>query len=193
MRIGYLKKKHEMFKKLTPKNNVNSSDPINDQQKLKETYTATQIQKENLVLEDSPNFQVTRLQKIVNPPRPPVQPLKSHSEKRSVLIGPGVEFDGSIGRCDEVVIEGTVKADITTAHLIVKASGKFSGTATVDAAEIEGQYTGTLTANSQLQILKTGNVAGDINYARLEVLTGGILSGNVDVFSEGKEKENAKP
>ena len=47
-------------------------------------------------------------------------------------------------------------------------------------------------SNSQLQILKTGNVEGDINYARLEVLTGGILSGNVDVFSEGKEKENAK-
>ena len=182
-----------MFKKLTPKNNVNSSDPINDQQKLKEAYTATQIQKENLVLEDSPNFQVTRLQKIVNPLRPPAQPLKPHSEKRSVLIGPGVEFDGSIGRCDEVVIEGTVKANITTAHLIVKASGKFSGTATVDAAEIEGQYTGTLTANSQLQILKTGNVAGDINYAQLEVLAGGILSGNVDVFSEVKEKDNAKP
>ena len=60
MRIGYLKKKHEMFKKLTPKNNVNSSDPINDQQKLKETYTATQIQKENLVLEDSPNFPQSR-------------------------------------------------------------------------------------------------------------------------------------
>ena len=50
MRIGYLKKKHEMFKKLTPKNNVNSSDPINDQQKLKEAYTATQIKKENLIL-----------------------------------------------------------------------------------------------------------------------------------------------
>ena len=181
-----------MFKKLTPKNNVNSSDPMKDQQKLNEGYTATQIQNEKLVLEDSPNFEVTRLQKIVNPYRPPVQPLKSHSEKRSVLIGPGVEFDGSIGRCDEVVIEGTVKANITTAHLIVKASGNFSGTATVDAAEIEGQYTGTLTANSQLQILKTGKVAGDINYARLEVLTGGILSGNVDVFLDGKEKENAE-
>jgi len=182
-----------MFKKLAPKKNINSSDPKDHQQKLKENSTTTKTQKEHLVLEDSPNFQVARLQNIINPPRPPAQPLIPHSEKRSVLIGPGVEFDGSLGHCDEVVIEGTVKASITTAHLIVKASGNFSGTATVDEAEIEGQYTGTLTANSQLQILKTGKVAGEINYAQLEVLTGGILSGNVDVFAKETDTQQFKP
>jgi len=182
-----------MFKKLTPMKNIISTDSKNGQQKLKETPTTTQTQKEQLVLEDSPNFQVSHLQNIVNPIRPPVPPSISHSEKRSVLIGPGVEFDGSLGHCDEVVIEGTVKASITTAHLIVKASGKFSGTATVNEAEIEGQYTGTLTANSQLQILKTGKVAGEINYAQLEVLTGGILSGNVDVFTEETDTQNCNP
>ena len=119
--------------------------------------------------------------------------MTSNVEIRSVLIGPGVKFDGSLGNCDEVVIEGTVRAIIATTHLIVKATGRFTGSAEVERAEIDGWYEGTLTAKTQLQINQTGTVTGDINYAQLEVTPGGILTGNVDALTEGEDKKIVRP
>ena len=88
-----------------------------------------------------------------------------------------------------MVIEGTVRATIATTHLIIKATGRFTGSAEVEKAEIDGQYEGTLTAKTQLQINQTGTVTGDINYAQLEVTPGGILTGNVDALTEGEDKQ----
>ena len=122
-----------------------------------------------------------------------LQPMTSNVEIRSVLIGPGIEFDGSLSNCDEAVIEGTVRATIATTHLIVKATGRFTGSAEVEKAEIDGQYEGTLTAKTQLQINRTGTVIGDINYAQLEVTPGGILTGNVDALTKGEDKQIVRP
>ena len=92
-----------------------------------------------------------------------------------------------------MVIEGTVRATIATTHLIVKATGRFTGSAEVEKAEIDGQYEGTLTAKTQLQINQTGTVIGDINYAQLEVTPGGILTGNVDALTKGEDKQIVRP
>ena len=145
------------------------------------------------VLESNPDFHVARLENMMAPSTPSQQPMTSNVEIRSVLIGPGIEFDGSLGNCDEVVIEGTVRATIATTHLIVKATGRFTGSAEVEKAEIDGQYEGTLTAKTQLQINQTGTVIGDINYAQLEVTPGGILTGNVDALTKGEDKQIVRP
>ena len=91
------------------------------------------------VLESNPDFHVARLENMMAPSTSSLQPMTSNVEIRSVLIGPGIEFDGSLGNCDEVVIEGTVRATIATTHLIVKATGRFTGSAEVENAEIDGQ------------------------------------------------------
>ena len=145
------------------------------------------------VLESNPDFHLARLQNMMTPRTPSPQPLTSSAEKRSVLIGPGVEFDGSLGNCDEVVIEGMVRATITAGHLLVKETGVFSGSADVEKAEIEGDYEGSLTARSQLQIHQTGRVTGDINYARLEIASGGILTGKVSVYTDEEDKQIIEP
>lgn len=145
------------------------------------------------VLESNPYFHRARLQDMMTPRTPTPQPAAPSAEKRSVLIGPGVEFDGSLGNCDEVVIEGTVRATITAAHLLVKAAGTFSGSADVEKAEVEGDYEGTITARSQLQIHQTGRVTGDINYVRLEIASGGILTGKVNECTEEEDKQIHEP
>ncbi len=136
------------------------------------------------VLENKPDFHVSRLNDMMNAGPSSPQPTASSVEKRSVLIGPGVEFEGSLGNCDEVIIEGTVKATITATHLLVKGGGVFSGSAEVAKAEIDGEYDGSLIASSMLQIHQTGRVTGDINYAQLEVASGGILTGTVSVSQD---------
>ena len=182
-----------MINKFIAKKRSNLSGVKPNQKEQMDTQITAKNRETRTVLESNPEFHIARLENMMDPSTPSLQPMTSNVEKRSVLIGPGIEFDGSLGNCDEVVIEGTVRATIATTHLIVKATGRFTGSAEVEKAEIDGQYEGTLTAKTQLQINQTGTVIGDINYAQLEVTPGGILTGNIDALTEGEDKQIVRP
>ena len=178
-----------MINKFIAKKRSNLSGVKPNQKEQMDTQITPKNRETRTVLESNPEFHIARLENMMAPSTSSLQPMTSNVEIRSVLIGPGIEFDGSLGNCDEVVIEGTVRATIATTHLIVKATGRFTGSAEVEKAEIDGQYEGILTAKTQLQINQTGTVTGDINYAQLEVTPGGILTGNVDALTEGEDKQ----
>ena len=182
-----------MINKLIAKKRINPPGVKANQKAQIDSQISPNNHEARTVLENNPDFHVDRLQNMMAPSTPSLQPMSSNVEIRSVLIGPGIEFDGSLGNCDEVVIEGTVRATIATTHLIVKATGRFTGSAEVERAEIDGRYEGTLTAKTQLQINQTGTVIGDINYAQLEVTPGGILTGNVDALTKGEDKQIVRP
>ena len=182
-----------MINKFIAKKRSNLSGVKPNQKEQMDTQITPKNRETRTVLESNPDFHVGRLENMMAPSTSSLQPMTSNVEIRSVLIGPGIEFDGSLGNCDEVVIEGTVRATIATTHLIVKATGRFTGSAEVEKAEIDGQYEGTLTAKTQLQINQTGTVIGDINYAQLEVTPGGILTGNVDALTKGEDKQIVRP
>ena len=182
-----------MINKFIAKKRSNLSDVKPNQKEQMDTQITPKNRETRTVLESNPEFHIARLENMMAPSTSSLQPMTSNVEIRSVLIGPGIEFDGSLCNCDEVVIEGTVRATIATTHLIVKATGRFTGSAEVEKAEIDGQYEGTLTAKTQLQINQTGTVIGDINYAQLEVTPGGILTGNVDVLTKGEDKQIVRP
>ena len=182
-----------MINKFIAKKRSNLSGVKSNQKEQMDTQITPKNRETRTVLESNPEFHIARLENMMAPSTSSLQPMTSNVEIRSVLIGPGIEFDGSLGNCDEVVIEGTVRATIATTHLIVKATGRFTGSAEVEKAEIDGQYEGTLTAKTQLQINQTGTVIGDINYAQLEVTPGGILTGNVDALTEGEDKKIVRP
>ena len=182
-----------MINKFIAKKRSNLSGVKPNQKEQMDTKIKPKNRETRTVLESNPEFHIARLENMMAPTTTPLQPMTSNVEIRSVLIGPGIEFDGSLSNCDEVVIEGTVRATIATTHLIVKATGRFTGSAEVEKAEIDGQYEGTLTAKTQLQINQTGTVIGDINYAQLEVTPGGILTGNVDALTKGEDKQIVRP
>ena len=182
-----------MINKFIAKKRSNLSGVKPNQKEQMDTQITPKNRETRTVLESNPEFHIARLENMMAPSTSSLQPMTSNVEIRSVLIGPGIEFDGSLGNCDEVVIEGTVRATIATTHLIVKATGRFTGSAEVEKAEIDGQYEGTLTAKTQLQINQTGTVIGDINYAQLEVTPGGILTGNVDALTKGEDKQIVRP
>jgi cytoskeletal protein CcmA (bactofilin family) len=114
-------------------------------------------------------------------------PAPSQSD-RTVQIGPGVEFEGTIQDCDELIIEGSVQAIVTAARLLILNDGSFSGAAMVSEAKVQGKFDGDLTASSKLTVESTGRVAGEIRYAMLEILSGGTLTGDIGVYVEGGAK-----
>lgn len=103
-----------------------------------------------------------------------------------MIVGPGIKLKGEISHCDILIVEGEVEATLESKNLEIAAGGTFSGTATVESAEINGDFDGTLTVSGLLRIHGTGRLSGKIRYGRIEVEAGGELSG--DIVAQASEK-----
>ncbi|MGB6756847.1 MAG: polymer-forming cytoskeletal protein, partial [Xanthobacteraceae bacterium] len=57
--------------------------------------------------------------------------------------------------------------------------GIFKGAAEITAAEISGQYEGSLTVRENLLVRTTGRVSGTVYYGRLHIEDGGEINGDV--------------
>ena len=96
-----------------------------------------------------------------------------------MTVGPGIKLKGEISDCDTLAVEGTMDATLVGEVLEIAEGGQFTGTATVSEAQIHGHFEGDLTVSGVLQIRSSGHVTGTIKYGRIEVESGGEISGNV--------------
>lgn len=131
-----------------------------------------------------------------SPPAAPevVRVEKSKAETvtgNRLIVGPDVKLKGAeILDCDTLVVEGRVEATMDSRVIHIAEHGSFSGTVSIDVAEIHGSFDGELIARSQLLIHSTGRVNGKIRYGKILIDEGGQLSG--DVQSLGTE-ESSRP
>lgn len=95
-------------------------------------------------------------------------------------VGRGLKLEGKIQSCDTLVIEGDVQATIESGTLTISETGEVRGEATVDQAEINGKFDGTLIVKKCLTINSTGKITGTIRYGELKVEQGGKISGEVE-------------
>lgn len=101
-----------------------------------------------------------------------------------LIVGPDIKLKGvEITDCDTLVVEGRVEASMDSRVVQIAQHGVFTGTATMDVAEIWGHFDGTLTARKQLVIYATGRVSGKIRYGKIRIEEGGELSGDVSTAS----------
>jgi cytoskeletal protein CcmA (bactofilin family) len=119
-------------------------------------------------------------------PRPPTPPPAEASTPRKdgagrrLAVGPDINLKGvEISNCDVLVIEGNVDATVHSTAMEILAPGRLNGTATIDVAEIHGQFDGELTARTRLVVHGTGRVTGTIRYGSLVVADGGSLTGEL--------------
>jgi cytoskeletal protein CcmA (bactofilin family) len=120
------------------------------------------------------------------PPPPPRGPDESRpsSERtqtasRTLVVGREIVLSGEISACDRLVVEGTVKANIRDCREIAIAEGGlFTGSASVETAEISGQFEGELNVSGRLMIRATGKVSATVRYREIEIERGGEISGN---------------
>jgi cytoskeletal protein CcmA (bactofilin family) len=110
-----------------------------------------------------------------------------------LFVGVNIKLKGvEISDCDVLVIEGHVEATVQSKVMQIAKPGTLKGTATIDVAEINGEFSGELTARSRLVVHGTGRVTGTIRYGQLIVAEGGEVSGDVKPIEE-PEKHSPHP
>jgi cytoskeletal protein CcmA (bactofilin family) len=96
-----------------------------------------------------------------------------------VLIGRAISFNGKIGDCKTLIVEGRVAANAKCDALQVQEAGVYDGEIAVETAEILGRVEGRLRVRGRLTIRAAGQVSGDVTYGELDIATGGRLVGNI--------------
>lgn len=110
-----------------------------------------------------------------------------------LIVGPDVKLRGAeILDCDTLVVEGRVEATMDSRVIRIAENGAYSGTVSIDVAEIHGRFDGELTAREQLIVHATGQVSGKIRYGKIHIEEGGEISGDVkSLAAAGKEHGKA--
>ncbi|MGZ8264442.1 MAG: bactofilin family protein [Burkholderiales bacterium] len=133
-------------------------------------------------------------QPAVESPRPDLrfaEPAPKETASRSdqptgsrLIVGPDIKLKGvEITDCDTLVVEGRVEASMDSRVVEIAEAGVFSGTVSIDVAEIRGRFEGELTARKQLVIYATGKVSGRIRYGTIRIEEGGEVSGEISTLA----------
>lgn len=109
------------------------------------------------------------------------------SPAANLHVGRGLKLEGKIQSCDSLVIEGDVQATIESGTLTITETGDVRGDATVDEAEVNGKFDGTLTVKKCLTINSSGRVTGTVRYGELKVEQGGQVSGEIRAADDKAE------
>lgn len=113
-------------------------------------------------------------------PSPPERPKTDGVSVSRLIVGPDIKLKGvEIIDCDTLVVEGAVAATMNSRVLQIAEHGVFTGTASVDSADIRGCFDGELTVRDQLVIHATGRVSGKISYGRIKLEENAEISGDV--------------
>ncbi len=118
-----------------------------------------------------------------------------------LIVGPKITLRGvEITDCDTLVVEGRVEASMESRVVQIAETGVFTGTATMDMAEIWGEFEGELTARKQLTVYSTGRISGHIRYGKIRIEEGGEVSGDMSTLgpaaathSESATKASSTP
>jgi len=127
-------------------------------------------------------------------PTTPTKPDTSQTATRKLVVGRGIVFSGEITSCDCLVVEGTVKANIAGCHDIdIAEGGLFTGSASVESAEIRGRFEGTLNVSGRLLVRATGRIAAEVRYHQIEIERGGEISGHIQAQAAGTAAATQTP
>ena len=89
---------------------------------------------------------------------------------RRLVVGREIRLTGEINKCQKLVVEGQVEANLTDCvDLEIIGSGLFKGTAVVEQAEISGRFEGELSVTTRLYVRSSGRLSGKIRYGDLEI------------------------
>jgi len=120
------------------------------------------------------------------PRRETPPPSRSDAESKKLIVGRDISLNGEIRTCDVLVVEGRVEASLSDCRSMeIAQTGHVKGNATVELADISGEFNGELTVQGKLLVRMTGRVHGKIRYHELEVERGGVISGSLEILHEG--------
>jgi cytoskeletal protein CcmA (bactofilin family) len=102
------------------------------------------------------------------------------------IIGPGMKVVGDCLTDGTVRVEGTVEGSVKAGKaVVVGKQGAVIGDVQTQDAVISGRVTGTLVAESRLELQATCQIDGDVRTRRMQLEEGALLNGTVHM-SESK-------
>ena len=120
---------------------------------------------------------------VPSKPGAPAPASAADNEDRKLVVGRGIRLSGEIKKCEKLVVEGEVEANLNDClSLEIAAGGLFNGAAIVEEADISGRFDGELVVNGRLYLRETGRINGKIRYADLEIQRGGKIAGSIDMM-----------
>lgn len=92
------------------------------------------------------------------------------------VLGADVTIKGDIAASADLHVDGRVEGDIACAALVQGQSSEVIGSIRADSARLSGTVRGSITA-SELVILKTARIEGDVHYDALTIEQGAEVDG----------------
>jgi cytoskeletal protein CcmA (bactofilin family) len=103
--------------------------------------------------------------------------MSEGNKDKSIFIGAGVVFKGSINAPNQAIISGTVEGDLIAKDVLIGAAGVVTGTTEADFIDVKGELNQSITSKSVLIVRNTGKVTGDVTYGEIEIERGGKVKG----------------
>jgi cytoskeletal protein CcmA (bactofilin family) len=96
------------------------------------------------------------------------------------IIGPGMKVIGDCLTEGTVRVEGTVEGSIKAGKaVVIGKQGSVSGDVQTQDAVVSGRVSGTLIAESRLELQATCQIDGDVRTRRMQLEEGAVLNGTV--------------
>jgi len=105
--------------------------------------------------------------------------MSEGTKDKSIFIGNGVVFKGSISAPNQAIISGTVEGDVVAKDVLIGAAGVVSGRTEADFIDVKGELNEAVTSKNVLIVRSSGKVSGDVTYGELEIERGGKIKGSM--------------
>jgi len=109
------------------------------------------------------------------------------------IIGPGMKVIGDCHTDGTVRVEGTVEGSIKAGKaVVIGKQGSVKGDVHTQDAVVSGKVSGTLVAESRLELQATCQIEGEVRTRRMQLEEGALLNGTVHM-SEARRPVAAPP
>lgn len=110
------------------------------------------------------------------------------------IIGPGMRVDGDCVTEGTLRVEGQIKGTVRAGKaVVISKDGVVEGDVVTQDAIIGGRVTGSVTADSRLELQATCEINGEIRARRIKLDEGGQIDGNVRTGDLDRPSATGRP
>ncbi|MDH4121880.1 MAG: polymer-forming cytoskeletal protein [Deltaproteobacteria bacterium] len=113
------------------------------------------------------------------------------------FLGPGSKFKGSIQFEGSLRVDGKIEGHITAKDgvehvLVISRDGEVKGNLTAGSVIINGRVKGHVKASHRTEVLKHGNLSGDILTDEILIQAGAVFRGRIQMLNQPPAKKTKK-
>ena len=105
--------------------------------------------------------------------------MSEGTKDKSIFIGAGVVFKGSINASNQAINSGTVEGDLVAKDVLIGAAGVVTGTTEADFIDVKGELNESISSKNVLIVRSSGKITGDVTYGEIEIERGGKIKGSM--------------